>query len=589
MRHVLAWFIAAAAFGARGNIYITPVATSNVDGRAYVTTTALQNSGQTRVTCVATYAIAEDLRGRGVRGQIAVEAGSTHMEQSTLSEAGSFGTIRFDCSGKMLIAARIRMSADGGKTFSKNFVFQAASLENPITRARPRTLEARTDLLLMEANGRPARANVILKRRDGRTIAEKNYDLQAFAQQLIDVSSILRFEPLPLVEISVTGEGALVVTRDSHDAALTALVTTAETVRGSAPTTATSPIEDLLGIASFKAAPFRDPMTGLVYMRDRWYDPHTGNFLSPDPERYSDSANLYSYCHGDPVNCTDATGRMDGSDVREDFRQKEHAERARRAAQWCRENPVECRKRDIRGEAILKGISAAGQTVAGVSTFASTGPLPEPLTKTVGAVTTARGLENLGTAASELWTGEHRGTPSGQALYLALRKAGKSPTEAARISGLTETGVDVGTTLASGTLSAVNSRLAAAAPRTLPGLTGLRFGSNDLVYGPSAGGYLRALRQEAGGVILDDMLKPKTLSWEEFTTQTLDSAAANGRMVRFDLTHVEDLPGVLNNSGEWANTVTGHELRYLQSNWSRFRNVTHFYKNGLEVAAPWLK
>lgn len=43
-------------------------------------------------------------------------------------------------------------------------------------------------------------------------------------------------------------------------------------------------------------------------MRDRWYDPATGTFLSPDALGYNDSSNLYAFCGGDPVNCTDPTG-----------------------------------------------------------------------------------------------------------------------------------------------------------------------------------------------------------------------------------------------------------------------------------------
>ena len=43
-------------------------------------------------------------------------------------------------------------------------------------------------------------------------------------------------------------------------------------------------------------------------MRDRWYDPRSGTFLTPDPQGYGDSSNLYAYCGGDPVNCSDPTG-----------------------------------------------------------------------------------------------------------------------------------------------------------------------------------------------------------------------------------------------------------------------------------------
>jgi RHS repeat-associated protein len=62
-------------------------------------------------------------------------------------------------------------------------------------------------------------------------------------------------------------------------------------------------------ISSFKGAPFTEPMTGYVYMRNRWFDPRTGTFLTPDPARYLDSSNMYAYCGGDPVNCTDPTGK----------------------------------------------------------------------------------------------------------------------------------------------------------------------------------------------------------------------------------------------------------------------------------------
>lgn len=45
--------------------------------------------------------------------------------------------------------------------------------------------------------------------------------------------------------------------------------------------------------------------TGLYYMHDRYYDPATQRFLSPDP---SPSTNPYSYVADDPTNLTDPTG-----------------------------------------------------------------------------------------------------------------------------------------------------------------------------------------------------------------------------------------------------------------------------------------
>jgi len=58
----------------------------------------------------------------------------------------------------------------------------------------------------------------------------------------------------------------------------------------------------------FKAAPFVEPATSLVYFRSRWYDPSTGMWLTPDPEGYVDSSNPYAAFAGDPVNLSDPTG-----------------------------------------------------------------------------------------------------------------------------------------------------------------------------------------------------------------------------------------------------------------------------------------
>jgi hypothetical protein len=114
-----------------------------------------------------------------------------------------------------------------------------------------------------------------------------------------------------------------------------------------------------------------------------------------------------------------------------------------------------------------------------------------------------------------------------------------------------------------------------------------RFGPNDLVYGPSAAGRLRELAQSLGGRTLNDLPKPIELNWTEFSLRTLDEAAESGTMVRFDLTYIEDLPGVLAGHGRFANTITGVELRYIRANWERFRSVVKFYLRGREVAAPW--
>ncbi|MEA2195931.1 MAG: hypothetical protein QOG42_2693, partial [Solirubrobacteraceae bacterium] len=57
------------------------------------------------------------------------------------------------------------------------------------------------------------------------------------------------------------------------------------------------------------AGQYTDHTTGLIYMRARWYDPATGQFLTSDPIGHaSGETNLYRYAAGDPANLIDPTG-----------------------------------------------------------------------------------------------------------------------------------------------------------------------------------------------------------------------------------------------------------------------------------------
>ena len=51
---------------------------------------------------------------------------------------------------------------------------------------------------------------------------------------------------------------------------------------------------------------YTDVETGLVYLRNRYYDPELGRFLTQDPIK--DGLNWYAYCNGDPVNRIDMLG-----------------------------------------------------------------------------------------------------------------------------------------------------------------------------------------------------------------------------------------------------------------------------------------
>ncbi len=50
-----------------------------------------------------------------------------------------------------------------------------------------------------------------------------------------------------------------------------------------------------------------DPETGLIYLRARYYDPTTGQFLSRDPA-VAVTGSAYGYVDGDPLNGSDPSG-----------------------------------------------------------------------------------------------------------------------------------------------------------------------------------------------------------------------------------------------------------------------------------------
>lgn len=65
----------------------------------------------------------------------------------------------------------------------------------------------------------------------------------------------------------------------------------------------------------FRGEDAADANSGLVYLRARYYDPRTGQFISKDPvaglAEVPQSQNGYSYAHNDPVNMSDPSGEED--------------------------------------------------------------------------------------------------------------------------------------------------------------------------------------------------------------------------------------------------------------------------------------
>lgn len=66
--------------------------------------------------------------------------------------------------------------------------------------------------------------------------------------------------------------------------------------------------------ARFKGALWMGPEVDLYYMRNRWYEVHSGRFLSEDPIGLQGGINVYAFAGGNPVSGRDPLGLCDEPD-----------------------------------------------------------------------------------------------------------------------------------------------------------------------------------------------------------------------------------------------------------------------------------
>src|SRR6185437_8724345 len=62
--------------------------------------------------------------------------------------------------------------------------------------------------------------------------------------------------------------------------------------------------------SGFGGASTPNASTGFTYLRNRWYDPQTGRFLTQDPIGLAGGVNLYAYAGNDPINFDDPFGLL---------------------------------------------------------------------------------------------------------------------------------------------------------------------------------------------------------------------------------------------------------------------------------------
>lgn len=59
----------------------------------------------------------------------------------------------------------------------------------------------------------------------------------------------------------------------------------------------------------------------------------------------------------------------------------------------------------------------------------------------------------------------------------------------------------------------------------------------------------------------------------------------NNGTIRFDLSNIDNIKGVLNGSAYQGHTAV--ELQYIKQNWDKVKDNVVFYKDGQVVKEPW--
>lgn len=313
-RLLIVLFAVASARGAFAADRLIPVINGTIGDRTYRTTVDLRSP--------ATEECRFEFRAPGGVTLHAVEPVEARKPKLLDEFASEFEvvatTVRVSCTGSVDVLSRIHESADGGVTFDEDPLFRAIAPE-PLAAGQTFAMPIGGDFLVAEVRGAPARVIATLTATSSNRVADKEYDLAPFGQRSIRMADALRSLGPINAKFVIAGEGMVIILPAVIDPAFANRARRApagirarlngQVAATAVPAPETTPsITQQLLASPFKAAPFRDPATGLVFMRNRWYDPQTGTFLTPDPEGYRDSSNPYNYCAGDPVNCSDPDG-----------------------------------------------------------------------------------------------------------------------------------------------------------------------------------------------------------------------------------------------------------------------------------------
>ena len=186
-----------------------------------------------------------------------------------------------------------------------------------------------------------------------------------------------------------------------------------------------------------------DPVSGLSYARNRWYDARSSSWLSEDPMGAVDSVNLYAFVGWGPQGATDPMGRQSWTEFSYDENAGLPVDSARRRDLEALHQGAAQMGVDAYGNPYVQGTL---QLAGGCSTAAVGAVLaaaPEPGTTAAGIPMLVYGSDVCATGVRTIWTAHQQKTMTNFGLRKLYEGLGFSADEAQILADQTEAGLAI--------------------------------------------------------------------------------------------------------------------------------------------------
>ena len=212
LRMITTALLLCATAASAGEVVI-PVITGTIGDRTYRTTVDLRSGSSEECRFELRRA-----NGSTLRSSERLDPGKPRLLDEFASEFQPLATtVRVSCTGSVDVHSRIHESNDGGTTFDEGPLYRASS-SKPLVAGQTFTMPITGDFILAEVAGARARVVATLTATASDRVADRQYDIEPFAERSIGMAGVLRSLGPINAQFRVEGEGSVIILSSVVDA-----------------------------------------------------------------------------------------------------------------------------------------------------------------------------------------------------------------------------------------------------------------------------------------------------------------------------------------------------------------------------------